>query len=324
MADDAAPNGKAGEAVVAAPAAAEKATAETASQSVLPPSPLSTADAAKHADGEAAKTDSAKTDSAKTESADKSAAETKPAETKPASESAAESGSVPPAEAKPEGDKPGETKVEAEAKPDGEAKPEAADDGAPKEPPRQVTFDAYKVPEGFKLDQGSIEKFNGILAKAEVSGKADHSVLQTAGQELVDLYRGEVERIGKEVAQNQVTVWNRLVEQRVNELKNDPDLGGNRIETTLGNAKYALESLMPEVSKNLPVPFTKQDATDLIRIMDAGGVSHSRLTIKLLNAFYELLREPEPVPANLPLSATTPKEPGQRGWYDKVDGGRAA
>jgi hypothetical protein len=142
-------------------------------------------------------------------------------------------------------------------------------------------------------------------------------------QELANFHVEEMQRVANEVAKNQVDVWNRLIESRVSDLKKDPHLGGNRIATTLGNAKYALESLLPQASEGLPAPFTKAEASELISIMDAGGVSHHKLMIKALNSIYELLREPEPVPANVPLK-TAVREPGQRGWYNSVDGVKAA
>lgn len=239
-------------------------------------------------------------------------------------------GEKPPAESKAE--TPPETKPETkpEAKPE-EAKPEAkpeevkaetkeTPEAKPEPPP---TYEALKLPEGTKLDDARVKQFDALIGKTEIATKADHAAMTALRQDLANLYIEEVQRIGNEVTKHQVDVWNRLIEQRVNDLKNDPQLGGNRIETTLGNAKYALESLLPLASAGLPAPFTKQEATELIGIMDAGGVSHHKLMIKALNAIYELLREPEPVPANLPLK-TAVKEPGKRGWYSEVDGTRAA
>ena len=216
----------------------------------------------------------------------------------------------PTAQAKPEA-APAEAKPEDEAKPVSAAAavPEALAE-TPKPPP---SYQPYTVPEGFNLDQSRLGEFNTILAGTEVAGKADHAAMQELGQKLVDFYRDEVGRISEAVAANQRNVWNRLTEQRFNELKNDAELGGNRIDTTLGNAKYALEAL---------VGLSKQEASQLISVMDAGGVSHHRLAIKMLNNIYELLREPEPVPPQLPSMPS--REAGQRGWYNSLDGVKVA
>lgn len=305
---------------------AAAAVTETAG---LPASPLATADVAKHEGAEAAKTEApaepkadpaaettteTKTEAPKAETKPEGASDTKTEPAK-AEESAAESGEKKPPEAsdpKTEGDKKPEAKPE-EKKAESTESTETTADQKPQAPP---VYEAYKVPETFKLEKDQLDKFNGILGKAELAGKADHAAMQALGQELVDFYQTEVSRIGQQVAKYQVDVWNRTVEQRVNDLKKDSELGGNRIETSLGNAKYALESLVPG--------FSKEDAAEWIKVADAGGVSHHRLTIKLLNKIYEMFAEPEPVNEGLKPVNNQTKSPGQRGWYDSVDGQKAA
>jgi hypothetical protein len=293
--------GAAAETAAAAPAAAETVAKPEAS-------PLAAADAAK-------REGAAKDDAAKAEAKPETKPETKPdakAEAKPkpeTKESGAESVETKPPETK------AEAKPEGEKKPDGEAKPEdtkADTKEAPADKPQAPpVYEALKLADGVKLDDQRVKAFDELIGKTELSTKADHAAMQSLRQDLANMYVDEVQRIGKQVEQHQRDVWNRLIEQRVNELKADPQLGGNRIETTLGNAKYALESMIPG--------FSKDEAKELIAVMDAGGVSHHKLMIKALNGIYELLREPEPVPGQLPLSASTPKEPGKRGWYDSTD-----
>jgi hypothetical protein len=309
------------------PVAAVPAETKVADSPALPASPLAAADSTKHEgaapavevkpDPKANGHDMSAATAAAPEA--KLAVETKPetkpdsaSETKPdATKSATESGETrPPAEVKAETTPEGEVKSETKL-----ADTKEAPEATPQAPP---VYEALKLPDTVKLDKERVAKFDELIGKAELSTKADHAAMSAMRQDLANLYVEEVNRIGQQVVKNQHDVWNRLVEQRVNELKSHPVLGGNRIETTLGNAKYALEGLLPELTKNSPAPFTKQDAADLIKIMDAGGVSHSLLMIKALNGMYEAYREPEPVPGTLPLHATTSKEPGQRGWYDSV------
>ena len=289
----------------------------------LPPSPLSGADPGKHEHAAPAK-DAAPPEAKpepKTESKTEpeSKPEVKAPEPKPETKPPAESGDKPPetkAEAKeppkPEQKPEPEKKPEDKAKEPAEAKPETKPEPeAPKEPQAAPTYDKLTIPEGVKLDDTRVAKFDEIVGKAELSGKADHAAMASLRQDLVNFHIEEMGNVAKAVQKNQVDVWNRLVEQRVNELKSDPQLGGNRYETSLGNAKYALESLIPG--------FSKDEATELIGVMDKGGVSHHRLTIKMLNALYTLLAEPEPVNNGQPLNQRQSKDAGSRGWYDKVD-----
>lgn len=208
------------------------------------------------------------------------------------------------AEAKPPEAKP----AEGEAKPDGE--PAAATEALAEQPPALPTYDAFKVPEGQKLSEKELGTFTEILGKFETEAKVDHAKAQALGQQLIDFYTGDVQRIGAEIQQrletNQREVWNRLNETRINELKSDPELGGPRLETTLGNAKYIIEQFLP-----------KADQERLLAELDNGGVSSSRAFVSLLNNIYERYRAPAPVTLNPPaVTSSRRNEPGKRGWYD--------
>jgi hypothetical protein len=304
----AAPAAPAAEAAPAAAAAAPAAEAAPA-KSDAPASPLASADAGKR-DGAPAPT-----------------AEAAPAKT----ETPAKAGDAPPTggtegkDAKPEGDaaakpdaatgdgkdaKPGET---AEAKPDGadpaaDKKSDAQAEAPPAPPP---VYEPYKVPESLKLDEAKLTEFNTILGEAELSGKAEHAAMQQLGQKMMDLYATEVQRIGQQVQQYQVDVWNRHLETELNVLKSDPQLGGNRIDTTLGNAKYVLEQFGG----------SKDEQDRLMAKLDRAGISSNRDFIAFLNRQFERYREPEAVSPNLP--SVKARTPGQRSWYDTVDVGGA-
>lgn len=294
------------------PAAAEAPAAAAPATEVVAPSiaPLAGADAGKREGAPEANPD------AKANGHDTGAAATKPDATAKPDSGGETAAKAPPAdggEAKPPEPKPAEPKP-AEAKPEGEAKPpEPADKKeAPAQPPQAPpAYEALKLPETVKLDETRLKAFDDLIGKTEVASKADHAAMSALRQDLANFYVEEVSKLHTQRDQNQRDVWNRLIEQRFNELKSDPQLGGNRIETTLGNAKYALESL---------VGLSKDEATQLIAIMDAGGVSHHRLTIKMLNGIYELLREPEAIAPAQPGRGFNSKEAGERGWYSTVDG----
>jgi hypothetical protein len=82
---------------------------------------------------------------------------------------------------------------------------------------------------------------------------------------------------------------------------------GNRINTTLGNAKYVLEQFGG----------SKAEQDRLMASLDRSGISHNRDFVALLHRMFERYREPEPVSPNLPSVQTN--EPGQRNWYATLD-----
>ena len=306
-----APEGETGAAAPETPAAPEAAPA--ASEAAAPtPSALAAADS-NNRDG-ATKGDAPAT----TEPAGKEAGKEAPppggTEAKPADAD----GKTPDASAekKPEAAAEGAKDAPKDKTADGKAEgaepaAEKKDAAAETQPPAPPAYDAYQLPEGLKVDDGKLGEFNTILGKAELAGKADHAAMQALGQDLVNFYGQEMARVSREVMQYQVDVWNRHCEQEFNVLKNDPEIGGNRIDTTLGNAKYVLEQFGG----------SKDEQTRLMASLDRSGISHNRDFVALLHRMFERYREPEPVQPNLPSVAA--KQPGQRNWYETVDGGKA-
>lgn len=222
-------------------------------------------------------------------------------------EGAEKTGEAAEGEKKPEAEtskgdekKPDETSE----KPEGDKKAEALAE----EPPAPPKYDAFKLPEGFKADQKRLDAFTDMLGKTELAGKADHKAMQEFGQQLVDFHVEEMQRVVTELQKHQTDVWNRYKEGLINETKADPEVGGNRIETALGNAKYAFQNYLG---------LKPEQQTRLLQALDAAGVSDHPDFIRGLNNLYERLRPPGPVQPNLPSQES---KPGQRSWYDRVDG----
>jgi hypothetical protein len=321
------------ESVFRSPDDAAAAPAPASGETAAPPVAGDAAAAAAATPAVAAATDASKTESAPSLLATADAGKRDGAPT-PAAD--AKPGDVPPpggADAKPDAkaaDKPADAKAaepaaEPAKKPDdgktGDAKAEGAESAADKDaagktaegeqPPAPPVYEAWKAPEGVVLDQSKTGEFNSLLGQLE-SAKGDHAKTQEVGQKLIDLYVADVKRLGDQLARHQVDVWNRHIERQIGELKADPQFGGNRIETSLGNAKYVVEAMWG---------LSADEAGSLIQAMDAAGISSNRLLIKALNKHYERYREPEPVPSLDPAASTLIKStPGNRNWYDKVDG----
>lgn len=279
----------------AAPPSTRAQEADGATKSESPPSLLASADAGKR-DGAPKPSTSAQSDAA-----------AKPADTPPPADAKAkpETGDGKAPEAKPE---PGK-----DAAKDGADA--AAKDALAQQPPAPPVYEAPKLPEGQKLDEKLLSGFDKKWGDFEVANKIDHSQMQALRQEVINDYVAEVQRIGADVAKYQRDVWNRTIETRINELKADPELGGSRIETVLGNAKYVIEDFGG---------LSKAEQSELLAVWDNGGVSNHRLTVKLLNNIFERFQPPQPVQPNNPAASKLMSQPGQRRWYDTVDGAKSA
>lgn len=230
-----------------------------------------------------------------------------------------------PAEAaKPEGDKPGgegdkskpdsdKSKPEGDkAKPDAEkdaAKPEAEkkDATAEAQPPAPIKYDAFKLPDGVKLDDERIGKFTEVAGSAQVS--------QEVAQQFVDLHIAEMQRYAGEVQQqadaHQRDVWNKLNDTWKTELRKDEKLGGNRIETTLSMAKAVLEEYGG----------TPEQVQELIAHTSNNGMGNFPGFIRLLSNLGEALNVFEESSVGANLNPPKPqKGPGNRGWYKDMPG----
>ncbi len=249
------------------------------------------------AEGEKASTDSGEKPS--TDGAEK-------ADVKPADGKAEEKAPDAKAETKPDSSKE-PAKADGAKEPDKDAKTETKEPEAPRAPP---VYAEYKVPESFKdtfkLDAAKVAKIDTILGEAELNGHADHASIEALRQKILDIGVEEIANVQRQMLDYQRTTWNRMKEGWQSELKADPDLGGNRIETTVSNAKYVFENYFG---------LDKDQQATLLQVFDNAGVSDHPHFIRGLNHLFELLGPSRPVTPNLP-SVKGSKEPGSRGWYD--------
>lgn len=217
-----------------------------------------------------------------------------------------------PADAKPdakdakiEGEKKPEAKAD-EAKKD-EAKTDPVKDAtADAQPPAPVKYEAFKVPDGIKLDEKKLGQFTEIIGGAQVK--------QEVAQSLMDLYVSERQADANAMAQEQRRVWNTLNDGWKSELRKDSVLGGNRLETSLSMAKAVVEEYggSPEQVKDLLAHTSNNGMGNypgFVRLLHNIGVA--------MNVFEDSI-----VPAN-PTAPKAEKGPGKRGWYPSMGNGQA-
>lgn len=232
------------------------------------------------------------------------AAKAKPLDASPdASAPKPDAGKV--ADAKPATDAPKDDAAKDAAKP--ADAPAPADGDALAEKPQARTYEAFKVPDGVTLVDDKVKDFTTILDDGKLSP-------QERAQKLVDLYVDESKRLSSELAQHQRDVWNGLQTQWINDLRKDPELGGNRIETTLGIAKAVIEEFGG----------TQEQQAQLLAHTSANGMGNYAGFIRLLSNIGTRLNviEDGMVPAS-PGRASTPQTRAAR-WYGAKGNGAAA
>ena len=121
--------------------------------------------------------------------------------------------------------------AEGEAKPEGEKKPDEA--AKPEEP---VKYEPFKLPEGVTLDEAKLGDFTKIAAEARIP--------QDVAQKMVDLYTSEL----KQLTEAPMRAWTELQNQWQNEVRNDPEIGGAKLDQNLAMIKNGLKNLLGEQS----------------------------------------------------------------------------
>ncbi len=119
-----------------------------------------------------------------------------------------------PAAAKPgEPDKPTDS-----SKPDGEGKPESGT-GAPEK------YETFQVAEGVKLDDGQVEAASAVFK--------DLNLTQEQAQKLVDFQATQM--------QSQAEAWSKQVKDWGDEIKADPEVGGEAYDANAGKARSLIK-----------------------------------------------------------------------------------
>lgn len=170
----------------------------------------------------------------------------------------------------------------AEAEPvapaEGEAPPAEAAPAEPVEPVAPV-YETFTLPDGFQAAPEQIEAFTGVLGK--------YGLTQEAGQELMDLHATSLKAMGEQLQQHQMDVF---AETRRGWVQDFDKSAGNRRDTILNDAKWAITELVPD----------EKARTALWSVLAFTGAGDNKAVIGAFASAAKRLREraapPPPVP----------------------------
>ena len=99
------------------------------------------------------------------------------------------------------------------------------------------TYEAFTVPEGIQINDDQLKSFTTILGETQnrlVSNPAEaQQAIQEMGQKMLELYAKETAEAGQRFSRLQHDNFMRTRESWVSEFRDDPQIGGNRSETTV-------------------------------------------------------------------------------------------
>lgn len=188
-----------------------------------------------------------------------------------------------------------------------------ADGSQSDEPAPLPTYEPFTLPEGVTADEDRLGSFTKTLAEFEVA-KADHTGFQKFGQQLVEMHVAELQ-----------TALNRQIESLSHEATtrydgwlqsflSDPEIGGNRKDTTLSNALQAVD-----IGNTQNGTVNNDHRQDFFQVMEESRVGNHPAVLRTLSNLYNVIegyRQRYEREDSQPLAATRPV-PQPKGKVEK-------
>lgn len=192
-----------------------------------------------------------------------------------------------PAEAPKEGDAPKE----------GEAEPKKEEASQSDEPAPLPTYEAFTLPDGFQMDDAKLGEFTKELGEFQNLTKADQKAVQEFGQRLVDRHIALTQEHQQRLVEHFTTTWEKQKNDWKDAFEADPEIGGNRKDTTLKAAKEFIRTYGGDESQR----------KEISKLMNETGIGNHPALIRLLAKAGEQLAEGRPLPAQKPPAAPQSK-----------------
>ena len=169
-----------------------------------------------------------------------------------------------------------------EATAEGAPETEASQTEDPATPP---SYEPFNLPDGAQtIDNEKLGQFTEILGKFKAP--------QELGQELVNMYVAEVKDTLARVEKVQAEAWDKQKLAWKEAFIADPEIGGNRQETTVNAAREFITTYGG----------SPEQQTEIRQMMETSGLGNHPAMIRLLSAANLALSEGKPLPARAPVS----------------------
>lgn len=168
-------------------------------------------------------------------------------------------------------------------------------EGQSAEPAPPPTYEAFQLPEGAVVIPERLGEFTSLLSSFETNTKADHAAVQAFGQQLVDRHIAEVQRAVAEVHKANVNAWDAQKTAWKDQFIQDPELGGNRMQTTVDAAIGFIRTHGG----------TDAQQAEFQALMNESGLGNHPVMIRLLAKAGAAMSEGRPLAAQAPAVQKT-------------------
>lgn len=175
------------------------------------------------------------------------------------------------------------------------------------------TYEAFKLPDGVTLDSARATAFTDALASFETESKADHGKMQAFGQQLMDTFVAEMQAQSQRSTQALLDNFNATRETWRNEIKADPNFGGDKLSKTASDCGAFIEQYGGTAEEVAAI-------RQVFRVTGAGD--HPAIVRLFARAAQAVAREGSPVPAITPKAPTIASRT-QRRYGNSLNGSGA-
>lgn len=187
----------------------------------------------------------------------------------------------------------GESNKEATTSEEGETSSEVAPDegGQSDDPAPPPKYDPFTLPEDIKLDESRIVEFTNLLSELETSGKASHEAVQAFGQKAVEFHINEVKNAVENLTSLYQTAWDKQKTDWKDSFLKDPEIGGNRFQTTVDSALAFIKTHGG----------TPEQQEEFRGLMETSGLGNHPAMIRMLANAGRAMQEGKPLAAPKPV-----------------------
>lgn len=162
------------------------------------------------------------------------------------------------------------------------------------EPAPAPVYDPFKLPDDLKLDDTKVKEFTDILSDLETKSKAEHALVQEFGQKAVDFHINEIKKTVNDLQDFYKTAWDKQKTDWKDDFLKDPNIGGNRFQTTVDSANNFIRTHGG----------TSEEITEFRNLMETSGLGNHKAVIRLLANAGRAMSEGQPLAATAPVTQT--------------------